>query len=64
MTTALGPGHVCVCVCVCLVVAFLCIIGYNCLKVGHDHSLGAGMCVGGCVCVCVCVCVFGGEGRP
>ena len=33
-------------------VAFLCIIGYNCLKVGHDHSLGAGTCV--CVCVCVC----------
>lgn len=23
-------------------VAFLCIIGYNCLKVGHDHGSGAG----------------------
>ena len=34
-------------------VAFLCIIGYNCLKVGHDHSPGAGTRV--CVCVCVCV---------
>ena len=34
-------------------VAFLCIIGYNCLKVGHDHSHGAGTRV--CVCVCVCL---------
>lgn len=28
-------------------VAFLCIIGYNCLKVGHDHSLGACVCLQG-----------------
>lgn len=30
-------------------VAFLCIIGYNCLKVGHDHGSGQGLvyCGGG-----------------
>jgi hypothetical protein len=28
-------------------VAFLCIIGYNCLKVGQDCGPGAGACGGG-----------------